>query len=341
MTGLTLKRDENKNPHGAEHKKCTSTPPIGARNVDFKDISNSKYLSSKGTNNVETVKKKLIIPLEPDLAENDEFMDIDPILHSSPVVDRLPKGNVGTGRLSRNKKVNKKREYTESPQCSLMKWAKPMKTMQKQDISDTGDNCVNNSKDSETSQENPAVSDNIAHRSRRTHRCLRDPDYLYADLKKKVTRKLNSSDDGSESTNEPSEIGSDMEDDDGEDLNPRKRRKFDMSPKKLNVKKVNSTSTVSTLKHSKMPLRLSRTSKRKVKVAQSQTKTATKTMHDFFGQKVKENLTQEEKDRQMAEQLQKQFELEAKHKLTSLRFKGTMEQYSLRTNHRKPASTEA
>lgn len=349
VTGLSCRRDENKNPAGIGNQKLPSTPPtLSNRNVDFKDISNSTLLPNKLTGDSDNVKKKLIIPLEPDLTENEEYIHIEPIGHSSPVVEKTVKViNKASGRLSRKQK-NKKREYAESPQCSLMKWAKPMKSMQ--DDSDNLNDNLNNSacgsraldNDDEVGDDKKLPRRNC--RAKRKSKRVRDPDYLYEDLKKKVSRKLNSSENSDEAV-EQSEADSEAENEadesceesESEVFQSRKRQRLHSSPQNDKLKKTVVNNTKGTLKSSKMPLRLTKAGRRKQK-AVTQAKPATRTLNDFFSQKVAEedlNLTQEEKDRKLAEELQKQFELEAKFHLNSIRFKGTTEQYSLRTSRRK------
>ena len=330
VTGLVLRRDENLNPNGSDRNKFHGTPPAN-RNVG-KDISNSRFLSGKDTG--DSVKKKLIIPLEPDLDENDEFMDAESLIRSSPAK---------SGQLLRKRKVNSKRDYTESPQCSLMKWAKPFNSMQK---SDESENIADESACESNQNNNSRVTGNLGPRTRRNQKCSQNPDYLYESLKRK-SKKLNSSDGCSESTNEPSDVESNADDEDEEDLDDfvgsRKRRKLCLSPEKEKPKKTGTSSTIGNLKRSKMPLRLSKATQRKKQKASTKTtkKTNTKTIHDFFGQTiVDDNLTQEEKDRIMAERLQKQFEMEAKFQLNSMRFKGTEQQYMLRTSRKRTAKAE-
>lgn len=336
VSGMIVRPDENRNPDGATAESISSTPPtVGSRNVNFKDISNSRHLSSKNqviTDDVACVKKKLIIPLEPDLTENEDFVLTDPLGHSSPVIDRTSKvhnKSNETGRLSRKRKLSK-REYSESPQCSLMKWARPVDTMQDVKVSEAGGSnsvCESQSLHVNTSELSP-----LANRTRRTVRRVINPDYLYGDFKKKVTGKLDSSGESNEMVegNSDSESGSDSEQ---YDILPSKRQKLSSSPRK---ERQNHTcnSKSNSLKHVKGPQRATKAIRKKGSLDSK--KTATKTMHDFFPQKVREDdLTQEEKDRKMAEQLQKQFEMEAKYSLTSIRFKGTSEQYLLRKGRRK------
>lgn len=332
---MIVRPDENRNPDGATVESISSTPPaVGSRNVNFKDISNSRHLSSKIqviTDDVACVKKKLIIPLEPDLTENEDYVLTDPLGYSSPVTDRTSKvhnKSNESGRLSRKRKLSK-REYSESPQCSLMKWARPVDTMQDVKVSEAGDSnsvCESQSLHLNTSDLSP-----LANRTRRTVRRVINPDYLYGDFKKKVTGKLDSSGESSELVEGNSDSDSDS-DSEQCDILPSKRQKRSTSPRKERQNH-SCNSKSNSLKHVKESQRVTKAVRKKG--APNSKKTATKTMHDFFPQKVRDDLTQEEKDRKMAEQLQKQFEMEAKYSLTSIRFKGTSEQYLLRRGRRK------
>ncbi|WAR28275.1 RN169-like protein [Mya arenaria] len=339
--------DENLNPESQQSATPTHVAPGpgGNRSVDFRDISNSnlghKHAGDQaGPGNV---KKKLIIPLEPEF-DTDVFCE--GVVESEFKVQKVDNeqkdpAKVNNGRLSRKRRGAKtKNRYMESPQATLMKWAKPMESLQQTTDSTYSPECNVKLNGLAKSSHKKTT------RSGRTYKSAQDPNFLYDNLRKKKP----SGD--SNVANESDNSNSDCEESDScleieEDVfHNAKRRKLNFTATKLeqntnqNCNKTVNNKTASKgqkrqLKTSRQPLRQTRKT-----ISKPVTKKQARTVTDYFAARQLSREDQEEKDRRMAEELQRQFELEAKLHLSSLRFKGTTEEYQLRqTRNRVDSKT--
>jgi len=329
-----IQDDENINPN-TDLKRQEVRQNTPTRDVNFKDISNSAVLGTMhGEDGRKPAKKKLIIPLEPDFDDN-------VFVENVAIVEQVKKNaekehSQKNGRLSRKKTGSKnKSRYQESPQTSLMKWAKPvLKT----------DNGATQTK---TCAEAP---DCELTRSGRKCRKAKNPDFLYADLRKRK-HPVNNVCDGSSSEDEDI-----CDDDDGvmEERAPNSKRKKLDSPNqqkdlcnnqsgkhncKTSLRSSDSTranvSSKSVLKTGRQPLKRSKAVHKKVSSTSQASKCTIfkqkRTVDDYFLRGSSNTCDgQEELDRRMAMELQRQYELEAKLNLNSMRFKGSSEQYDLR-----------
>lgn len=353
-TASTEMRDENKNPDIGS-KLHQMKPSAGNRNVDFKDISNSAVLRNKQCIQVSkaSIKEKLIIPLEADLDGEDIFGDTVASIHC----ETKHETTMRNGRLSRKRTASKtKQRYTESPQQSLLKWAKPVDIVQVSENDKMVKNEITNN-NALCAEKKRVRNGNIVKRPVRIRKTVRDPDFLYDNFKQKKAAVdidddcdepdsmqggdiLNGDDDSEEVVN--------LDSDGQEEVAPvkkAKRRGLNQSESEHSVESVSQISK-STRQFHKKPVdqkgclkassrktlsQKKTTSKCKTRKGENKLSKSGKTMGDYFeGTK-----TQEEKDMVMARELQKQFELEAKLHLSSFRFKGSSEQYELRQTRGK------
>ncbi|XP_052216660.1 E3 ubiquitin-protein ligase RNF169-like isoform X3 [Dreissena polymorpha] len=349
-TASTEMRDENKNPD-IGYKLHQTKPSAGNRNVDFKDISNSAVLSNKHCIQVTKggIKEKLIIPLEADLDGEDIFGDTVASIHCETKHEATMK----SGRLSRKQTASKtKQRYTESPQQSLLKWAKPVDIVQvaNNDTEVERDNTNNKAVCAETKR---VRNGNIVKRPLRVRKTVRDPDFLYDSFKQKKAA-VDIDDCDEPDSMQVGDIGSG--DDDNEEVinldsdsqeelavvKKAKRRRLNESKSEESVESQTVKSTRQFYKKpvnqkgclkesSRKTLSKKKTYKCKTKKGENKYSKAEKTMEDYF----EATRTQEENDMLMACELQKQFELEAKLHLNSFRFKGSSGQYELRQTRGK------
>jgi hypothetical protein len=361
-TGVVTSPDENLNPK--KKQTCATGQPtlsyLSSRSVELKDISNSPL-----TTHDSHPSRKLIIPLEPDLSENDwggitgsfspvKIERVSPVQFSESAKKRVAK-------LSRSRTSKSKVRYTmEGPQPSLMNWVKKSDPLCI-DKGGNGDGIVairmdevdGDKKLQEKRMLGMSTSDeylgddsanNYSPRSRRSHKMYKDPDFVY-DNSVKCKKVLLIEDDDSCNVSHDSSFST-------QSFKKRKLSSTDscaLSPKKKSKtqSKCQNVTTKIGLKKSKQPVK-----SRKLKNSQSrrikQNPRVVQTMHDFFTSINNNNnnsncssdedvdeIDQEEKDRLLAQELQRQFELEAKLNLSALRFKGSSEEYSLRKT-RKP-----
>lgn len=369
-TGVVTSPDENLNPE-KKIKLCDTGQPtlsyLSSRSVELKDISNSPL-----TTHDSHPSRKLIIPLEPDLAENEwaassgsyspvKIDRVSPVQFSESTKKRAAK-------LSRNRTSKSKVRYTmEGAQPSLMNWVKKSDPLCI-DKGGNGDGIVlirMDEVDSERKQQEKKMlgiagtstldayladdsPSNYSPRSRRNHKMYRDPDFVY-DKSSNCSKAMNFEDcDETFNVNDNLNLS-----------HSAKKRKLSSSdicsssPKKKSKTKVScqGVQTKVGLKKSKQPVK-SR------KLAQSgcvKPKPRTvQTMHDFFSNTNNNNnnnkrgsveeevevIDQEERDRLLALELQKQYKLEAKFHLSALRFKGTAEEYSLRRSRKTKEVTD-
>ncbi|XP_053403361.1 E3 ubiquitin-protein ligase rnf168-like [Mercenaria mercenaria] len=366
-TGVVTSPDENLNP---EKKKSAAGNQLtfshlSSRSVELKDISNSP-----STTHDSHPSRKLIIPLEPDLAENDWLGSTGSF---SPVkIERVTPVQLSesarkrSSKLSRNRaaKKSKVRYTAEGPQPSLMNWMKktdPLcidedgnsddivskrldevdgekKLLEKKPVRITGTSAL------DEYLANGAAS-NYSPRSRRNHRMYKDPDFVYESSvmvrnydKTEENESNNGSDDFSFSKNTTKRK---LSSSDSCSSSPKKKsRTKNRDEDEILRRKVG-------LKKPKQPVKSRKLAK---SGCVTQKPKAVRTMHDFFcnlnnnsvdeprsdeeSDQDEKELDQEEKDRLLALELQKQFELEAKLNLSVLRFKGTSEEYSLRKNRK-------
>ena len=112
-TSTGLQNSENKNPDNASIENLRKQPVNGlnilSRATEFKDISNSPLPKRKcefdeGEQEEPVKRKKLIIPLEPDLNENDDVFEVNPFqmnLKLSPLPTvKKKEGHSGTSDLN-------------------------------------------------------------------------------------------------------------------------------------------------------------------------------------------------------------------------------------------------
>lgn len=360
-TGVVVSPDENRNP---KRKILPTAGHLTFIHVGLKDISNSPLTTQDLHPG-----RKLIIPLEPDL-ETDWLAtqrSVSPVkIERVAPVQLSDSAQKRAAKLSRSRfvKTSKVRYSTEGPQPSLMKWIKTGDSVcinngrnadvivgNRQDEVDC-DKC-NSGKSSEPLMGTAALDKHLLNnrnsnytRSRRSHRLYRDPAYVY---------------EGSVASGNVETVGDDISLNRNDDIcfsrNCGKRKtssECESAPRKK-LKIVNRQSNKDTsrkkpgLKRTKQTVKSGRLIKSgciKPKVL------PVRTMRDFFNNlnnsalnedrtDSEDELDQEDKDRLLALELQKQFQLEAKYNLNSLRFKGTPEEYSLRRNRKSKQIVDA
>ena len=374
--------EENRNPQlsdSSTHNPIFRRTSSSCRSVEFKDISNSPINTKRKLNVDEmkdsTAKKKLIIPLVPDLDEmyiDDSQIDISRNITHKYSKDRLSKskkGNTGKVRYTSGGKS----DVDFSPQLSIVKWMKRNDDVEKcvkneksdfliDSCRDEVDGDKKNEKDLKNTKKtkraehsnlstvhahgkNKANTDgdkkrvSVRKKSCRNRKSVLKDDFIYDKSifsSKEYATKLDeneSSCDGfcSDGDSEVSEISL-------VSCPQRKRRKLDSDIQVKSLKKDNvhepkfkPKPVLKTTKQSK------RASRRTVGSKLQSNKKQMKTMRDYFSSDSKEFMqvkrleTQEDIDRKMAEELQKQFEFEAKHQLNLIRWKGTSDEYLFRS----------
>lgn len=416
-TRSELQDNENKNPHPSSPENAKKLMVhgmnnlIGSRSTEFKDISNSplpkrKYEAVETEMDVSPKRKKLIIPLEPDLNDNDDVFEILPfdlkLKTASPVSNKDANEDSRSKSVSRSKKKVKNKATScstsskDGVQSAITNW-----TM-KQEINlphiNNSDKVPSKQKEiSKTHNHTKEIHDNMKKdkrntidsyfarscekkprlRSREKIRQPRYPEYDYIDIspkKRKVDTELSNSGsvlklsfNSEDSDSEHSESASESEEDSNlgrRNQKPRKTHDSDVyegscSGISRNKRKTEMLKKPKRLKNAPGRSRGGRKTNKSVnKHGGSDCK---RTVEDFFkvgtrnANKTDSNtgemdgiiyskcgtgiVSQEEQDRLLALELQKQFDFEQKYHLNAVRLKGSNESYLLR-HQRKAVQSE-
>lgn len=362
-TNTTLiKSDENRNPELSSpdnaRQRCTPLTNGTSRGVNFQDISNSPLTKHKFDfldDVIENcpVKKIAIIPLEPDLIENDVFDES--LFNAIGNMKDLSKGNKGQFSIEHKMKSDQSKTSISNSQHTLMKWMKPV-TFNGMKIRCAHDDMLIADRDELDGERDlkkqkldghlssvivdkasiakivKTVSAVTQHsRSRRCRKMHTDPDFIYNSGERTI--KTYSDEIGDKLGNTDLRLDSEKITNDTckETKNNKHILPFsdgDCIAKTEKALMRNCNKTKNKLKTTKTTKRIQRKkTKRKECAVTNASKT---TINDFFTNKCNQEIDQQEQDRLYALELQRQFELENRLRLNALRFTGTKDQYSLR-----------
>ena len=410
-----LQDSENKNPDPASSVNARKHLINGlsnlnlSRSAEFKDISNSplpkrKHEAGDEERDVTPKRKKLIIPLEPDLNDNDEVFEINPFDIKLDTIsprnkDRHKESNLVSRSRSKNKVKHKNSKNTcvsaernkakDSVQSAITNWTKKQEDLSPIDSSENVPSklkCKESNKNhdhvksvSQSAKKDKNITiDNFFARSSQKKPKLRSrdkirqprlPEYEYADFspKKRTTgnelknngavSKLSFNSEGSDSEDSESifDIGRNLakgkkvkriscEFDDADEvslygLSRKKKKTEDDASVKGRYKSGSDIKKMTTSKPTANKMNGHSNNNRTVeeffKVGRESGKRTNtdKTLGELDGiisGTTTGIVSQEEQDRVLALELQKQFDFEHKYHLNAVRLKGSDESYSFR-----------
>ena len=414
-TRAECQNSENKNPNPSSSENPRKLVVNGLNNLnratEFKDISNSplskrKFDPEDMEEDVTPKRKKLIIPLEPDLNDNDELFETGPFDLKIAAVSEVKREDIKgqSAKLCSKDKVRHKNAKNASHegskgkdnlQSAITKWA--LKQTPVTEINSDNNNVPSKHKSLESKQSHEHVkpsshkSKKDKHntidsyfekssekkpklRSREKLRQVRYPEYDYTEVspkKRKTEAKwtnngsvsklsFNSEGSDSDSSESVSENGKDFRNLDSEKDRSNKNHQymFEMdvddsfyqlsnrrkavavnSDIKKRFKSGSDICKASSSRNKSLNMHVNSNRKRtvddffKVNGNPVKNRNTDKTLGEIDGlicDSMGDVVSQEEKDRLFALELQKQFDFEHKYHLNSVRLKGSEESYSFR-----------
>ena len=412
-TRHVLQDSENKNPDPASDVNSRKHLINGLRSAEFKDISNSPLPKRKheveDERELTPKRKKLIIPLEPDLIDKDNIFEFNPFdikldaisprnkdrHNKESNIESRSRSNSRSKSKARHKDTSLSTERTktkDSVQSAITNWTKKQEmnanesvpSKQRQNEMNITSNCL---KDISKSGKDKSITiDNFFVRSSKKKPKLRSrdklkqhrhPEYEYTDIspkKRSAVSEVKGS--GAVSQLSFSSESSDSEDSEsifeiGRNSGKRKVKKisydfddsdeislYELARKK---RKVDGVADVKRRYKSGSDIKKTVTNKHKTNQINGHSK-HNRTVEEFFkvgGKKGERShsdktlgeldgiidestgiVSQEEKDRLLALELQKQFDFENKYHLNAVRLKGSNESYSFRHKKKSCACTD-